>query len=332
MKPMLDVLVTFYNQEKYVDRALESVFSQKCGFDFRVLIGDDGSTDNTLKEVDKWNKKYPGRISVYQMDRDPGVKYIGGFRASRNRLNLLKNVISPYFIFLDGDDYFTDSQKLQKQVDILEDEKNSDCIACSHAIEALYDDGTKKIFPWQQPNEGKFSLENYWADFYFHTDTSLIRSSVIEKIPFELIENHYNDNMITYLAMQNGMIYYLPEVMACYPQTGDGIWTSGNIISNNLRNMMLYDLCVTINPALEEKTAIRFQNAWKNLYKHRKEIDRSKLSDFDREATQKKLLYSSQWIHYNELDADKKRELEKNAVRIARKGFAFKVKKKLFKK
>ena len=159
----------------------------------------------------------------------------------------------------------------------------------------------------------------------------MIRSSVIEKIPFELIENHYNDNMITYLAMQNGMIYYLPEVMACYPQTGDGIWTSGNIISNNLRNMMLYDLCVTINPALEEKTAIRFQNAWKNLYRHRKEIDRTKLSEFEREAREKKLSYSLSWIRYNELSPAEQRALRKKALAAVRKGYAFKLRTKLFK-
>ena len=53
----LDVLVTFYNQEKYVDRALESIFSQQCNFSFNVLIGDDGSTDSTLAKVDKWSKR-----------------------------------------------------------------------------------------------------------------------------------------------------------------------------------------------------------------------------------------------------------------------------------
>ena len=52
----VSVLVTFYNQEDYVDEALQSVFDQKCDFDFEVLIGDDGSTDGTMAKLQKWKQ------------------------------------------------------------------------------------------------------------------------------------------------------------------------------------------------------------------------------------------------------------------------------------
>ena len=55
----VSVLVTFYNQEDYVDEALQSVFDQKCDFDFEVLIGDDGSTDGTMAKLQEWKQKYP---------------------------------------------------------------------------------------------------------------------------------------------------------------------------------------------------------------------------------------------------------------------------------
>ena len=58
----VSVLVTFYNQEDYVDEALQSVFDQKCDFDFEVLIGDDGSTDGTMAKLQKWKQKYPDTI------------------------------------------------------------------------------------------------------------------------------------------------------------------------------------------------------------------------------------------------------------------------------
>ena len=71
----VSVLVTFYNQEDYVDEALQSVFDQKCDFDFEVLIGDDGSTDGTMAKLQEWKQKYPDRMEIYVMDREPGVKY-----------------------------------------------------------------------------------------------------------------------------------------------------------------------------------------------------------------------------------------------------------------
>ena len=58
----VDVLVTFYNQEQYVDQALESVFAQKGTFGLHVLIGDDGSQDNTLGKIQTWCEKYPDQI------------------------------------------------------------------------------------------------------------------------------------------------------------------------------------------------------------------------------------------------------------------------------
>ena len=54
----ISVLVTFYNQEMYVDKALTSIFDQKTDFDFKVIIGDDGSTDGTVGRIKKWMEKY----------------------------------------------------------------------------------------------------------------------------------------------------------------------------------------------------------------------------------------------------------------------------------
>ena len=325
----LDVLITFYNQEQYVDIALKSVFDQKCDFNFRVLIGDDGSSDNTIEVIENWTQKYPGKIFVFTMDRDPDKKYIGGFRASQNRLNLLHHVEAPYFIFLDGDDYFTDNNKFQKQIDILEDKSNADCVACSHAISALFDNGTEKIYPWQKLKEGKYSLSDYWADTYFHTDTSVIRSETIKNIPFDLVKNHYNDNMITFLAFQNGKFYYIPEVMACYKQTGDGIWTGGNIVSNCIRNMMLYDLSNIIAPDLEKQTGIRFYNAWKNLYKHKKEIDDKNLIPFKEDAQNNNLQYTCMWINYKYITPSEQHNLKKKFCALSKGRCLYKAKKRL---
>ena len=147
----VSVLVTFYNQEDYVDEALQSVFDQKCDFDFEVLIGDDGSTDGTMAKLQEWKQKYPDRMEIYVMDRETGVKYNSSQRASRNRLNLLQYVKGEYFAYLDGDDFYIDDHKLQKQVEIMDQPENAKYAVCAHNVYA-YDETTKvpisRIFRW----------------------------------------------------------------------------------------------------------------------------------------------------------------------------------------
>ncbi len=296
----LDVLVTFYNQEKYVDRALESIFSQQCDFNFNVLVGDDGSTDSTLDKVAEWSKKFPGRIVVYSMDREIGKKYIGGFRASQNRLNLLKYVTSEYFIFLDGDDYYTDIDKFQTQIDVLDNPINEDCIACAHDIWAVYPDGKRELYEKTTLKQGKVSLEKYWYRDYFHTDSIMIRSDVIPKIHSELLTYNFNDNMITYDIFQQGKMYYLKKTMAAYDQNGEGIWTGEKQLINNLRNMFLYDLCLIINPRLQLQNKTRFYATWKWFYENRKSIDKDSVEILCKEAEKRNLVYSLLWLNFED--------------------------------
>ena len=302
METRVSVLVTFYNQDKYVNQALSSIFNQKTEFGIKVLVGDDGSSDDTRAIVEQWIEKYPGQIELYVMDRTPG-KHIAGFRASKNRINLLKHVDTEYFIYLDGDDYFDYEGKLQRQVEILDNPDNSDCIACGHNTDMLYFDGRRVPITSTKIGEGKYSPKEYWYKTYFHTDTLLTRSSVIPYINLELLENSFNDNLITFTFIQKGNLYYIPESWAVYLQTGDGIWTSGKEIENHIRNMFLYDLCVQINPGMIRETSRRFQHTWFSLLGLRKQINASELQAFSDEALDKNMSNSYNWIHYKELNA-----------------------------
>lgn len=301
----VSVIITFYNQRDYVDSTMQSVLSQKTDFDFEIIAGDDGSTDGTLDVIQTWVEKHPDKIRSYTRSRDDGVT-VTGFRASRNRLDLLTHVEGKYFIFLDGDDYFSDENKLQKQVDILEKDENRDCVACSHYIEALYPDGHKSALPVYDLPEGKFDLKSYWTKLYFHTDTTLVRSSVIEKLPTDYVINNFNDNMITFLFLLQGKIYFMPEKMAIYLQTGDGIWTGQKAVVNQIRNMFLYDMCLTLSPESKAQTKIRFAKTWRYLYKHRSEIIAGELEPFVREAEERGLKNSELFLKNRSLGTGKK--------------------------
>lgn len=297
----VDVLITFYNQEKYVDQAILSVLNQKGDFSLRILIGDDGSTDHTVDLVEKYIKQYPNMIFLFHMGRDVNERTLGGFRASRNRINLLKQVRADYFIFLDGDDYFDSDWKLQKQIGVLEAEENQDCTACGHAIDALHADGSRSSYARIQNHKDKYTLKEYWTDIYIHTDTILSRSSVIESMPLDLVENNFNDTMISFLILTQGNLFYLPEAMAVYRQTGDGIWTSGNTVLNLLRNMMIYDLSIKIRPGLRRAAQKRFAYTWKMLYNIRADIVKESCEVLYEEAVSKKLPFTKMWIEYQGL-------------------------------
>lgn len=294
----VSVLVTFYNQEKYVNKALESIISQKTNFGIKIIIGDDGSSDGTHNIIDSWLKKHPDMIELHIMDRDNNP-FVPGFRASQNRLNLLNFVNTEYFIYLDGDDYFDYDLKLQHQVDILDNPSNIDCVACGHNINMLFNDGSLK--PFTKLKEGKLDPKKYWKYDYIHTDTLLIRSNVISTIDFCSIKNHFNDVLITYSIIQSGKIYCIPKCWAVYVQTGDGIWTSGKAVINLIRNMMIYDLCNRINPKFRQQTNIHFYETWRKLYKIRKEINPDKLELLSKEAHDNNLKNAYIWIHYPEL-------------------------------
>lgn len=296
----VSVLLTFYNQEEYVDTAIESVLSQKTDFGVKLIVGDDGSTDGTCAAVNNWIERYPDMIELHVMERGTGVS-IPGFRASRNRLNLLKYVDTEYFIFLDGDDRFTNEFKLQKQVGILDLEENKDCIACGHNTYRLYDNGTRIPMTDKKLPEGKLTLKRYWSNYHIHTDSLLMRSLVIADIDQELLENEYNDNMITLSAFQHGMIYYFPEVWAEYVQTNKGLWTSEKETVNLIRNMIFYDLSCRIDPGIRMQSLNRFSYVWKNLYKIRKQLVSAELSAYYSEAKEKHCKNAEKWARYSEL-------------------------------
>lgn len=77
----VSVLITFYNQENYVDKAIESVLKQKIEYPVQIIVGDDGSSDHTLDKLENWVKKYPDIFEIHIMKRE---KKNTGFRISQH--------------------------------------------------------------------------------------------------------------------------------------------------------------------------------------------------------------------------------------------------------
>lgn len=259
----LSVCITTYNLENVLDQTLESVFAQKTEYSFEVLIGDDGSSDGTMARIFAWEAKYPGTIRHYQMPRDPNQKYNPIFRASANRVNLLKHATGKYITFLDGDDFYTDPQKFQKQIDILE--QNPSCALCAHNMDYYYPDGITKPMERVSEKAQILNAKRYWAcGQYIHAEACIMRR---EGLQFDsCFDRYFDDNFIVFLGLQQGDLYYMPEEMASYRQNPTGFLRTEQVRMDFI-NLMDCDMEIRRNRSWK-KCALR-RHAGQYLAVHR---------------------------------------------------------------
>lgn len=127
---MVSVCFLTYNHEKFVAQALDSVMMQEMDFDYEIILGEDESQDGTREICIEYARQYPDRIRLFLRSRKD-VIYINGRPTSRfNFIENWKAARGKYVAMLEGDDYWTDPLKLQKQADYLDN--NPDCTLSFH--------------------------------------------------------------------------------------------------------------------------------------------------------------------------------------------------------
>ena len=146
---MVDVYVLTYNHEKYIAKALDSILMQKVKFKYRILVGDDCSTDNTRKILKKYKKNHPDIINLFFRDKNVGMK--------ENSRLLHKELKAKYVAVIEGDDYWIDEYKLQKQYEFLE--KNSDFNAYVSSVNII-----------DKNNHRDLNLEKLYTNYCYRKD------------------------------------------------------------------------------------------------------------------------------------------------------------------
>lgn len=136
MTPLVSVCVTTYNHERYIAQAIESVLGQRTTFAVEVVVGEDCSTDNTLAICREYEKNYPDRVRVVASESNIGMHH--------NYRRTIEACRGKYIAMLDGDDWFSDMDKLQIQVEQLE---KSGAAMCYTRSERRGEDGSSVIYP-----------------------------------------------------------------------------------------------------------------------------------------------------------------------------------------
>ena len=289
----VDVLITYYNQEDCVDKSLETVFSQNVDFPVKVIIGDDGSSDNTVLKIKKWQDKYPNQIEYIIMDRDPNEKYEAIERVSKLRLELLKRAHSKYIVFLDGDDYFIDNDKFRKQSEILE--KHKECVCCCHNYNYC-DSKTGETSPAmnlsaEENNTNKY----YWLRNSCQFSTFMFKNVFCEdRSLYSRLDNIlFDDNIISLFFIQFGGVYMIPDIMFNYMQFENSSWNRRSDVERHVINAYDYYEESKVAPKMKFYSLLRHAHNYVYLYKHRKEIKNYDIRYWkNRVMNEKGLLYN----------------------------------------
>jgi glycosyltransferase involved in cell wall biosynthesis len=224
---VLTVCIITYNHAAYIRKALESVFSQQTSFPFNVVIADDFSTDETREILYEFQRMYPDRIELRLQPYNVGP--------AANFLNLLKNHAAEFIAYLEGDDFWTDSYKLQKQVDFL---KLKPTVAgCFHDVVVVDEAGRVIRENYYIPPKDLF-LQSDCLEYggAYCTGSLVFRSYVLSTLPDWFIKSP-TDYAIDFLLTEFGSIAHLRESMGAYRIHEKGIW-QGNQQHLNLEKVI----------------------------------------------------------------------------------------------
>ncbi|MGB6084788.1 glycosyltransferase [Moheibacter sp.] len=205
---MVSICSITYNHAPYIRECLDGFMMQKCDFEYEVLIHDDASTDGTAKIIKEYQEKYPHIIKpIFQTEN----QWSKGVRTIQSTYNFSR-ARGKYIAMCEGDDYWTDPLKLQKQVDFLE--ANPNFAISFHRAMRITPDG-EKINEFPSLNlKSKLSTEDLALNNFIPNLSVIFRKTEIDT---KLLQNMPLGDYAMHMANSRlGFIHYHKEVMAAY--------------------------------------------------------------------------------------------------------------------
>jgi glycosyltransferase involved in cell wall biosynthesis len=229
--PTITCCLICYNQVTYIRQAIESILAQQTQHSFEIVIADDCSTDGTHEIVVEYQKQNPDKIRTVLQEKHVGPH--------RNLFDLYSASRGDYVAYLEGDDYWTDNNKLEKQLTILLG--NSRLVGCAHNVEMRFESEDKAPEKINGPKTlQEASLEDYCAGrAYYHSSSLVWRNIFRGKVPEIFLSKYFGDRFIGMLYLQHGKIWFLDEVMSCYRIHNGGTWSRMNVQERLLANVNL---------------------------------------------------------------------------------------------
>ena len=241
-KPIVSVICITYGHEEYIAQALDSFLIQKTDFPYQILVGEDKGPDRTAEIVMEYAEKYPGKIIPFIRKENMG--------AQRNLIDLCRRADTKYLAFCEGDDFWTDEYKLQKQYDFME--AHPEYRACFHNTRIQTDPSWYLYGYYEKDDDGNIflpesipgydvSLREMRMDYYIkygpaHTSSLFYRWDNSREIPEWYYRHIYGDHSLVMIQVGDGLMGYIPETMSVYRRSEVGVLMYGSRTEHFLRS------------------------------------------------------------------------------------------------
>lgn len=217
LEPLVSVVVRTYGHAPFIAQAIESVLIQRTGFPFELVVGEDCSTDGTREIVEAYGRAYPEIVKPVLPERN-----VGHGEMLRQALAATRGELIAY---LDGDDYWSSTAKLARQVEFMQ--ANPDCHDCFHDVSLVYDEaGAPSGTITPRLAEEHFGIEQILMECFVPAPAMMFRRSVFEELEREAFDSAWLDWIIHVQSATHGPLGYIPEVMACYRVHRGGMFSA----------------------------------------------------------------------------------------------------------
>lgn len=213
--PLISVLMLTYNHAPYIREAIESVLSQETQYSFELIIADDASTDGTREIIQEYAQKDSRIVLSLQTVNS---------KVSKNLIEACGYIRGKYLALCEGDDYWLDTQKLEKQVNFLEN--NPDFTVATHKVLLKFEGSSEDNPPQyiykdcnaheERIQQGIFYADEALANYYFQTGSLVLRWLFPDGFPAWVEKRMFFDHFMFMLHAVQGRIKYFDEAMSVW--------------------------------------------------------------------------------------------------------------------
>jgi len=250
--PLVSINCITFNHEKYIALALEGFLMQKTNFPFEIIIHDDASTDNTVNIIKSYADKYPDLFVTIFQDIN---QYSQGVKPCFE--NVMPKCRGKYVAHCEGDDYWTDPYKLQKQIDFLE--ANPEYVFTFHDSEILdQNTGVKRLRIGNRKIDEIVDLESVINQNNIST-ASIVHRNILQRdtMPEWLFKVSKGDYGLVVLLAEKGLGRLLSGVMSGYRVHDGGVWSGTNPAYRNMEDIKFFNCLNEYFPQSKVKVVIK---------------------------------------------------------------------------
>jgi len=273
-KPLVAIHCLVYNHEPYLRDCLEGFVMQQTNFPFVAIVHDDASTDNSAAIIREYEEKYPDIIKPIYEAENQYSKRDGS--VGRIMDEAIDATGAKYVAMCEGDDYWTDPLKLQKQVDFME--ANPEYVLCCHRYKIYnQNDGTwdedyiHQLFEIS-PNGFSFSNQENFKVWITKTLTLLIRQDALRKMPSKKGFKYWRDVHMNYYLLKQGKGFCMPLEGSVYRRHQGGIFSASQLTQQRRIGMKIWYELLKYNQ--DDEILVTF---YKNQHNNYRDYIRSRI-------------------------------------------------------